>query len=72
MKAYIERHLNDPILRRDMRFGLRDTPTEGPTEFNETPYAHKHRLFNELLDFNIHKQNVRACDFVFACRLAAL
>ena len=48
---YAIRDLRDPTTT--LRFGLEQPPKWGPDEFNQTPFAHKHLLYQKLLSFNI-------------------
>ena len=56
--------LADPMLAQHLRFGLEDAPLGGPTEWNQTPFAHKHLLYQKVLDFRLDGTYYRVNDFV--------
>jgi hypothetical protein len=60
----LRNHLADPILSGGMRFGLQNTPPGGPTEWNQTPFAHQHMLYQKLLSFWTGGVEYRKGDFV--------
>jgi hypothetical protein len=60
----LKRHLADPILAAAMRFGLEDPTPGGPTEWNQTPFAHQHLLYQKLLSFWTAGHEYRKGDFV--------
>ena len=60
----LRRHLADPVLSPALRFGLEDTPPGGPTEWNQTPFAHQHLLYQKLLSFWTAGHEYRKGDFV--------
>ena len=61
---HVKRDLADPILAPGLRYGLEDAPPGGPTEWNQTPFAHEHLLFQQLLSFRSGGVEYRKGDFV--------